>query len=129
MTFYQAIQEDNRTRQLALAPTAPNQMVEQTPVVIDASVVTALAFKIKKAESDIAYLECELEDLNTLFDIATDDACAYRNAGDKVREAKAMQKVMGYRKRIHNAENALAQAKLTLAQTNAKLFPKEVRAW
>ena len=131
MTLYEAIQADKRKRaEMALTvASAPNAVVEAQPIVIDASVVTALAVKMKKAENDIAYLECELEDLNTLFELETDKACAYRNAGDKERESKSISKIIGYRKRIHNAENALAQAKLTLAQTKTKLFPQEVYSW
>ncbi len=122
MTLYEAMEQDKK-RRMALAPSAPRQtVVHQTVITIDATKARNIAFTIKKAESDISHLECEIEDLNALFDLETDNACFYRNAGNKVKEAQAMRKIISLRKSIHTAENALAKAKLTRIQAQEKLY-------
>lgn len=129
MTLYEAIERDKRERGLVPMPSAPKAVVEAQPIVIDASVVTALAVKMKKAENEIDRLERDIEDLNVLFDLANADAELYHHAGNTKKEAQALNSIISLRKRIYKAQNDLAQAKLTLSQTQAKIFPREGYAW
>ena len=122
MTLYEAIERDKRERGLVPMSSAPKSVVEAQPIVIDASVVTALAVKMKKAENEIDRLERDIEDLNVLFDLANADAELYHHAGNTKKEAQALKQIMSYRKSIYKAQNDLAQAKFNLAQAQAKLL-------
>lgn len=129
MTLYEAIERDKRERGLVPMSSAPKAVVKAQPIVIDASVVTALAVKMKKAENEIDRLERDIEDLNVLFDLANADAELYHHAGNTKKEAQTIKSIIALRKRIYKAQNDLAQAKLTLSQTQAKIFPREGYAW
>ena len=129
MTLYEAIERDKRERGLATVTSAPATVADVQPIILDASAVSALGLKIQKANNDIDRLERDIEDLNVLFDLANADAELYHHAGNTKKEAQALNSIISLRKRIYKAQNDLAQAKLTLSQTQAKIFPREGYAW
>ena len=129
MTLYEAIERDKRKRGLVPMSSAPKAFAEVQPIVIDASVVTALAVKMKKAENEIDRLERDIEDLNVLFDLKSQEWEQYHHAGNIKKEAQTLNGIIALRKRIYKATTDLAQAKLTLSQTKTKLFPQEVYSW
>ena len=131
MTLYEAIQADKRKRaEMALTvASAPNTVVEAKPIVIDASALATLAVKVQKAEADIDRLERDIEDLNVLFDLANQEAELYHHAGNTKKEAQTIKSIIALRKRIYKAQADLAQARLTVTQTQDKMFLKGAYAW
>ena len=137
MTLYEALQNDKRQREEAarlvreqamtalVAASRPSvTIVDTTPVVYGVTPDKAmrLKFSIEEAGRDIDNLEQDLEDLNHLFDLATEEAELYRHRGDTPREAKAIRQVRNVRNQINRAEKALARAKFSRAEAMSKLY-------
>lgn len=129
MTLYEAIERDKRERGLVPMSSAPNAVVEAQPIVLDSRVLNAMSLKVKKAEQEIDRLERDIEDLNVLFDLANQEAELYHHAGNTKKEAQTIKSIIALRKRIYKAQADLAQARLTVTQTQAKIFPREGYAW
>ena len=119
MTLYQAIKEDERRRaEQALQPYKQFMAQRQT---VNPQIVKA-AVDLAEAREDIDYLSCDIEDLNELFDIVTEEALMYRNAGNKAKEAKAMQRIVTLRRQLRKAHKDLNKAKLTVMTAEANQF-------
>ena len=129
MTLYEAIERDKRERGLVPMSSAPNTVVEAQPVVLESRVLTAMSLKVKKAEQEIDRLERDIEDLNVLFDLANQEAELYHHAGNIKKEAQTIKSIIILRKRIYKAQADLAQARLTVTQTQDKMFLKGAYAW
>lgn len=129
MTLYEAIERDKRERGLVPMSSAPKAAVEAQPIVLDSRVLTAMSLKVKKAEQEIDRLERDIEDLNVLFDLANQEAELYHHAGNTKKEAQTIKSIIALRKRIYKAQADLAQARLTVAQTQDKMFLKGAYAW